>query len=301
MKTDWVYYESIDYLNTILEDYILVTTSKIHKRFKEKLSYLNGDIAFLEELPENFNKDKKPLVAFGGGSVIDKVKYMAKQQKVEWVSVPSALSHDGVCNSVAVLEDDTHVNCRTPLYVIFDYGILESEPQRLLVSGFLDILANKNSLEDCELAERYGKRENNALARIYSMSSYKIVDDFKNLRPSREVLKKISYAIVMSGLSENTNRCTRTISGSEHLIAHSIDFLYPENEVLHGFKVAYGCLLIEKLKKKSYFKRRLKNHGLYKVIKDELNFVNRDKVLAEAKELGKKENKFTYLDVEGTV
>ena len=38
---------------------------------------------------------------------------------------------------------------------------------------------------------------------------------------------------------------TRPSSGSEHLISHAIDDLFPERSTIHGLQVAYGLLLVE--------------------------------------------------------
>lgn len=305
MFGEWIYFENYDFIDKNLEQYCLITSKDLFKLYEDKLSKLKGDIKFVEDIVKNEEKELfeyTTLVAFGGGVVVDKTKYFSKTYNKKFGVIPSALSHDGICNSICVLKNDKHLSCSRPEFIIFDFNIIKNSGKDLLISGFCDVLAKKNSLQDCFIAIEKKSENFNNLALSFARSCYKIIEDVDNINFEDDFLRLLSESIILSGLSEQYNSNTKTVSGSEHLVCHAIDFLY-HNNILHGIKVAYGCLLIEKLKNKmykkkdNYYKKKFKKLGIYKQILKEFSFVEEDKVLKKALMIGREQNKFTFLEI----
>ncbi len=290
---NFILYKDIKEIDNLINDYCIITTKNIYNIFKEKLNILNGEVVFIEDLDKKeINKD---LVAFGAGSIIDKTKVLSQKNKVDYSVIPTTISNDGICDSIAILENDKHLICKLPKHIIFDISILEKSPLKLLKSGYLDVIANKNALEDCEYAEKNNLDKNNSLSKVFSETSYKLLENIKKIDNSQEFIKTISHSVILSGLSEYLNKKTNTMSGSEHLIAHAIDFIYPNNNLLHGYKVGYGCLLIEELFKKNYYKKLFKKLKIYKEIKEEFKFIDKKEIIKKAIEIGNNQNKPTRL------
>ena len=62
---------------------------------------------------------------------------------------------------------------------------------------------------------------------------------------SEVFLKHLASSLVISGIAMMLEGSSRPCSGSEHMISHAIDFLFPEKRGVHGMQVAFGTLLSE--------------------------------------------------------
>ena len=85
------------------------------------------------------------IVAVGGGRVIDTAKVVSYNIDIQFVSVPTAASHDGIASSRASVVTDSgnvSVAAQPPLAIVADTGIIATAPHRLLAAGCADIIAN---------------------------------------------------------------------------------------------------------------------------------------------------------------
>ena len=191
------------------------------------------------------------VLAVGGGQVIDVVKYAATRTSRNFLSIPTALSNDGIYSPVIVLSDSSkriRTNGNIPLGIIVDTSVVSSAPEQAIRSGIGDVLSNRSALLDWQLAsDKYGEFIND-FARTLSMMS---CDMLLTLEPadfgSEEFISRLAYCLVMSGLAMEIAGSSRPCSGAEHAISHAIDELFPERSSYHGLQVGAATPLVLKM------------------------------------------------------
>ena len=195
------------------------------------------------------------ILAVGGGQVIDVVKYAATRLAMNFISIPTALSNDGIYSPVIVLSDKSkriRANGNIPMGIIVDTTVVKSAPKAAIRSGIGDVISNRSALLDWQLAaEKYSEYIND-FARTLSMMS---CDMLLSLDPdefgTEEFISRLAYCLVISGLAMEIAGSSRPCSGAEHAISHAIDELYPENSTYHGIQVGAATPLVLKLHKKN--------------------------------------------------
>lgn len=239
---------------------ILVTQEYLWDIYKDVLSANDfSDVVFVKggtiDEADFLNvriKDHDALVlAFGGGSVLDIVKYCASKCDAPYITVPSTLSNDAVYSCVSRLTTDgkkRSYGVQPPIGIIVDLGVISKSPRKLLLAGVADIVSNLSALEDWKLAHKNIGEPINELAFMLSKESvmpllrYRGEDSVTN----HEFLFDLTNAIVTSGLAMIIAGNTRVSSGAEHLISHAIDEYFPEKSTTHGLQVGWAHLIIEK-------------------------------------------------------
>ena len=200
----------------------------------DEADYLSGKI-----------KERDALVlAFGGGSVLDIVKYCASRSDVPYVTVPSALSNDAVYSCVARLTVDgkkKSFGVQPPIGIVVDFGVIRKSPKILLLAGVADIVSNLSALKDWKLAHKNIGEPINELAYMLSKESVEPLLKYhgEDVIFGDEFLYDLTNAIVTSGLAMIIAGNTRVSSGAEHLISHAIDEYFPERSTIHGLQVRW--------------------------------------------------------------
>jgi len=170
-----------------------------------------------------------PLIAIGGGSIIDSVKVLSNNLDMKWISIPTALSHDGIASNKISLEDYTG-NSRPPIAVFGVKSVLEKN--ELNKMGLGDIFSKYSSLADWKLScEKQGEE--------WSRENHELI--LQSLKICEEGDKQLFKALCLLGMSINRFKNSRPTSGSEHMVAHLI------KTGQHGFKVAIASLFILKV------------------------------------------------------
>lgn len=186
------------------------------------------------------------LVAVGGGRVIDTVKLAAARTGTDFISVPTAISHDGISSPVASLVPKEGVRrsyaAAMPAGIIVDVDVIASAPVRTLRAGVGDLLSNLTALLDWRRADELGKARFDAFAAMIAEHAARPVLDVDDLASvaDHEVIAK---GLLMSGLAMAAAGTSRPCSGAEHLISHSLDAALGAEAAMHGEQVAIGSLV----------------------------------------------------------
>lgn len=267
---------------------ILISTNHLFDLYRGSLEKIDfNDMAFIEKADvsevnelEKLNFSPRDLImGFGGGKVLDIVKYFSSQHNLAYLSIPSTLSNDGIYSPIARLNDEGRkksFGTDPPLGIIADISVISKSPEVNILSGVGDLLSNLSALEDWKLAnEKINEPINDFSFALSRMAAESIIESLDYKIKETNFLEKLAYGLIMSGLSMEISGNSRPASGSEHLISHSIDYLFPEKSVYHGLQVAYGCLLIEKrFRGKNYdlFKNSFEEVGILDVIGEKIEF-----------------------------
>ncbi len=184
----------------------------------------------------------------GGGKNIDIAKVAAKEYDSPMISVPTALSNDGVASPFVSLkrrEQKFSEYALSPLAVLVDLTKIVSAPKRLLRSGVGDMVSKINAVLDWKIAHRYQGEYYGGYAGSLSEMTSKIVMDskegLKDMKP--EAIRTLSEAVVSSGIAMGIAGSSRPASGAEHLFSHALDSIN-ENLALHGEQCGVGTILM---------------------------------------------------------
>jgi glycerol-1-phosphate dehydrogenase [NAD(P)+] len=188
------------------------------------------------------------LLGVGGGRPIDVAKYVATHLDRDFISVPTAASHDGIASSRASIEMDGRkksVPAIPPLVVIADTEIISGSPKELLVSGCADIVSNYTAVLDWKLANRLkGERFSEYAAALSEMTAKLIIQKAPLIKPHlEESVRIVVKALVSSSVAMSIAGFTRPASGSEHMFAHALDMV-AENPPLHGNECGVGTIMM---------------------------------------------------------
>ncbi len=188
------------------------------------------------------------LLGVGGGSKIDLAKMAAKNLKMEFISVPTSASHDGIASGRASIKNESgplSLDARVPLGVVADTSIIVQAPYRLLAAGCADVISNSTAVKDWEYAKRLRGEEFSRSA--YSLALYTaetIIDNADLIKPNLEESVWVALRpIIISGMSMSVAGSSRPTSGSEHMFSHALDMIAP-GKALHGEQCGVGCIMM---------------------------------------------------------
>lgn len=213
--------------------------------------FQENSIAEGDRLAEEIRgKGNDVLVSIGGGRVIDLGKYAATKAQINYISIPTTPSNDGICSPVAVLADEegrsSSLGVQMPMGVLVDTAMLTSAPMDNIKAGIGDLVSNFSAIEDWKLAYEDGKEPMDDFAASMAYSSAQLI--FETCRGqqidlrSEAFLEKLVHGLILAGISMSISGNSRPCSGSEHEISHAIDRLYPGSS-LHGLQVSYATLV----------------------------------------------------------
>jgi glycerol-1-phosphate dehydrogenase [NAD(P)+] len=188
------------------------------------------------------------LLGVGGGSKIDLAKMAAFNCNIEFISVPTSASHDGIASGRASIKNNkgpVSMDAKVPLGVIADTEIIVQSPFRLLAAGCADVISNSTALMDWEFAKRL---RNESFSRsAYALASYTaetVIENADLIRPGLEESVWIAIRpIIISGISMSVAGNSRPTSGSEHMFSHALDLIAP-GKALHGEQCGVGCIMM---------------------------------------------------------
>lgn len=257
--------ENIKYNNALIvsnDDILNLDNINIESSFKDIKKIKDNALATAKDLGEEVIKNKFDLIiAMGGGQILDMAKYAATQADINYISVPTTPSHDGIASPISVLTNNDglkeSIGVNMPTGIIVDLEIIKNAPLDNIKAGTGDLLSNFSALADWKLAkkEKNEKMDDFAASLAYSAADLiygNIVNGFKIDLTSKKFLKTLVNGLILSGIAMHISKNSRPCSGAEHKISHAIDKLFP-NTAMHGQQVALGIIIAEKLRDSEYF------------------------------------------------
>lgn len=176
------------------------------------------------------------IIGFGGGRSLDAAKILAAKTDMDWISIPTAASHDGIASEVASVSHDGYrysKKCRLPIAIVADLTIMSKAPENLQRAGMGDILCKASSLSEWKLAH---EKEGEPLDEdAFSMVQRALEDVLRS-----DDLKTLVRAEIDAGTAMCMNGSSRPCSGSEHAISHAMD---RNQHSLHGLQVIFATPL----------------------------------------------------------
>lgn len=173
------------------------------------------------------------VMGFGGGASLDVAKLIARGSGLNWISIPTAASHDGIASEVASVSHDGYKyseRCKGPLAVIADTSIISKAPPRLKLAGLGDIICKTASLGEWKLAHEVKDEP-------FDKDVYEIVENALSSVLEDDGLETLIRAEIDAGRAMSVFGSSRPCSGTEHAISHAMDRSHPD---LHGLQVAFA-------------------------------------------------------------
>ena len=253
-------------VDSILEDAhliyrnkILVTQDNLFQEYERDLKSVRfdkvvivkgGNVDEVQTVKAECREMDALIVAFGGGSVLDLVKYSASQMDLPYINVPSALSNDAIYSCVARLTKNgkkISFGVQPPTGIVVDINIINKSPEVLLYAGVADIVSNLSAIQDWLLAHnRIGEPINELSYMLAKEAALPLLRYEKKDLHSDALILDLVNGIVTSGLAMIVSGNTRGTSGAEHLISHAIDEFFPEKSTIHGIQVGWAHGIIAK-------------------------------------------------------
>lgn len=182
----------------------------------------------------------KCVISIGGGSVIDRGKFLSRELGLPFISIPTLLSSDGIASPVGV-KDYKSEFIGLPYGVIVDISIISEGPRWSILAGTGDLISNFSASFDWDRFKDKSREPYSFLASLISKSSALSileVNPFENL----EIL---AWGLILSGWAMEIAGSSRPASGPEHKISHSLDILGFGGK--HGIQVGLFTPLFLKL------------------------------------------------------
>ena len=252
---DWILKDAHFYYS----DKVLLTQKILFDEYKDQLT-LNvfseiifvqgGDASEAAELAGKINGLDVILFGFGGGSVIDLVKYIGTKCDIPFVTMPTTLSNDSLCSTVARLMSGGKKRSyavQPPLGILIDFGVVSRSPKNLTLAGVADVISNQSAVKDWLLSNRNTGEPVDELAMMLAKSAPTSLFKYNAEDVgSDEFLYDLASGLILSGMSMMVTGSSRGASGSEHLISHAIDEYFPDKSTIHGLQVGWAHLMVEK-------------------------------------------------------
>ncbi len=213
---------------------------------------LHADEVSTAKLKEMLEPDVEVLIAVGGGTVHDIVRFCAGELKLPFISVPTAASCDGFCSNVAAMTWYGYkktMACGAPDLVVADLDVIAAAPWYLTATGIGDMLGKFVALADWRISNLVTGED--VCPVIYDIMDDALRNVWENCldmpNGSIEAYRQVTYGLLMSGLAMQMLGTSRPASGAEHHVSHFIEVepavLNAHSSALHGEKVGVGTVI----------------------------------------------------------
>lgn len=238
---------------------ILITQENLYDAYKEELGIASfykvlfvkgGQLSETNDIIQECKNEDALMIAFGGGSVLDIVKYSASKMDKPYITVPSALSNDAIYSCVARLTENgkkISLGVQPPIGILVDIEVIKKSPRVLFMAGVADLVSNLSAIQDWLLAHnQIGEPINELAYMLAKESALPLLRYTKEDVLSDNMILDLVNGLVTSGLGMIMSGNTRGTSGAEHLISHAIDEFFPEKSTIHGIQVGWAQAIIER-------------------------------------------------------
>lgn len=233
------------HIKQIYGDIVILQLERIYKDiYIFEINSNELDVSFeLANMAINYDFDT--IIGIGGGKTLDVCKYSSYISKKVFVSIPTAIAHDGVASPIAVLkckESVKSLGCDVPSAIIVDLNIIKDAPIILTKAGIGDTLSNYTAIKDWKLAKEVNNDEINDFSILLSELAVKsVINHCDKCLENMDFIKTVVESCIMSGIAMNIAGSSRPCSGSEHLISHSMDKL--NKNIPHGIQVGISTII----------------------------------------------------------
>lgn len=224
--------------------------------FDVKTSLLKGEeiIAteqyFVQVLLDT-GREERTFVAVGSGSITDITRFVSFHTRSNFIVFPTAASVDGYTGAGApsvIAGFKKTVMCQSPLAVFGDTDVLSAAPQKMIASGFGDILGKYIALADWRLGELlWHEARDEAISQRVRVAVDKCMERISEIgQASPSGIQALMDGLIESGLCMLDAHSSRPASGAEHQISHHLEMkLLGQHKpaVLHGAKVGAASLI----------------------------------------------------------
>ena len=215
------------------------------------------------------------IVAVGSGVICDLARYVANEQGMSFVAVPTAASVDGFVSSSAVVtlkKAKLTLPAVSPLGVVADMEIISAAPKRMTASGVGDMLGKYIAIADWKVGGLLSNEYYCPFTADLELNSVDmIMDEIEGIaRGEIASMSKLMEGLLISGIAMQMMATTRPASSFEHHISHYLETVpMDENfdhDALHGEKVGVASVYAAKYYPifvrllKSIFEDKLENH-----------------------------------------
>jgi glycerol dehydrogenase-like iron-containing ADH family enzyme len=251
---------------SICESYLALTSELetfLSKNNTKKLFFIDGEFSrnnISKKLCEDLKLESIKaveadyIVGTGGGKSLDQAKKLAKDLNKNFISIPTLISHDGICSPVAVIDGKSH-GAVMPTALFVPLYLIENAQISQIQAGVGDLISNLSAIEDWKLAHAHGKAEMDDFAVMLSRrAAMNVVKSLENMKQEEELreknfLKSLIESLALSGIAMSIAGNSRPCSGAEHMISHAIDEIYGAgNKASHGIQVLIASIYLERLR-----------------------------------------------------
>jgi glycerol-1-phosphate dehydrogenase [NAD(P)+] len=233
---------------------------RIFDKYSISTNYFTSKNSTIESVrsTEEIISEKKPsvVIGLGGGKVIDVAKLSSANKQLQFISVPTAASHDGIASSQASikgLKKPYSLRGQAPIAILADIALIAKSPYRLLASGCGDVVAKYTAVRDWKLGYRVkGEYYGDYAAELALMSSRLVMKNASIIKSvSEEAVRTVVEALISCGVAISIAGSSRPCSGSEHMFSHALSMI-TSNTALHGEQCGVGAIMSAYLQKANW-------------------------------------------------
>lgn len=223
------------------------------KKYVFPQEHLLPDVYALGRVLMETEEDTALILAIGSGVINDICRYVAYKVHIPYAIVCTAPSMDGYASVVSPLITDGFKESHKAIYpygIYADIEIMKNAPMYLLCSGLGDVLGKYIALADWSISNLLtGEYYCNTITEMVQAAVDRCVAAAPRI-PERnsEVVKNITDALVLSGITIGMAGASRPASGSEHHIAHGWEIMFhtmnSEEKWVHGNFVGVGTVVM---------------------------------------------------------